>query len=107
MMPEERMWKYLHDDKEVVNEYLFVTDPYRYVSGFVDLLIKNTERIQFLIFKMKYERKSPSRGNLGMAELRIIKMMRVKNFKEFLGEQFGYLFGTEEKEEVVVLKYDR
>lgn len=106
MMPEERMWKYLHDKREVVNENLFVTDIYRYTSDFVDMLIKNPERIQFLIARMKLEQKSPLRGNKGMAELRVMKMMKVKNFSEFLSEQFGYLLGLEIQDEMEVLKRD-
>lgn len=107
MMPEERMWKYLHDKKEVVNENLFVTDVYRYVSDFVDLLIKNPERIHFLITRMQLEQKSPLRDNRGLAELRILRMMKVKSFSEFLGEQFGYLLGAEPIEKAGVLKRDR
>lgn len=107
MMPEERIWKYLHDKKEVVNENLFVTDIYRYTSNFVDMLITNPERIQFLIERMKLEQKSLLRGNKGMAELRVLKMMKVQKFNRFLIEQFGYLLDLEYVEDLEVLKHDR
>lgn len=106
MMPEERMWEYLHDKREVVNENLFVTDIYQYTSEFVNMLIKNPERIQFLITRMKLEQKSPLRENRGLAELRVLKMMKVKDFREFLSEQFGYLFGLNNQEKAGVLKRD-
>lgn len=52
----EVMWGYLHDRRDCVDEYLFVTDPYRYTSQFVDMLIRNPEVVSQLKSKIRIEK---------------------------------------------------
>lgn len=54
------MWKYLHDDKSVVSEHLFVTDPYSYTSRFVDVMVRNPEVMSMLKSKIREEKMNSS-----------------------------------------------
>lgn len=98
----EIMWGYLHDRSDCVDEYLFVTDPYRYTSRFVDMLVENPEVISQLKSKIKIERMNSSalfsffRGGYSMSELRILKMMKIRDFQEFLSQEFSELIFGEE-----------
>lgn len=91
----EKMWGYLHDYPECVNPNLFVTDPYKYVSDFIDLMAKNPEDLYMLKSKIKQEKLTSSgifyylRGQKGFAELRVIKMKRVKKFSEIMNREFS------------------
>lgn len=91
----EKMWGYLHDYPGSVNPNLFVTDPYRYVSDFIDLMAKNPEDLYLLRSKIKEEKLTSSglfyylRGKRGYAELRVIKMKKVSKFKEILNREFS------------------
>lgn len=93
----EKMWGYLHDKKECVDENLFVTDPYRYTSIFVDMLVKNPEVVPQLKTKIKIEKMNSSvlfnflRGGYSMSELRIVRMMEIPEFYEFLANEFSEL----------------
>ncbi len=97
----ERMWGYLHDNPECVNPNLFVTDPYRYVSDFIDLIAKSPEDLYMLRSKIKGEKLSYQglfyylRGKRGFSELRVIKMKKVSAFKEIMNREFGE-FGEDE-----------
>lgn len=96
----ENIWRYLHDDKSVVNEYLFVTNPYLYTSNFVDMLVKNPEVLPLLKSKMKEERRhsmfSFLMGGYGLSEYRIIKMARISTFHDFIINEFEELFEVKE-----------
>ena len=91
----ERMWGYLHDYSECVNPNLFVTDPYKYVSDFIDLIAKNPEDLYLLRARIKQEKLTSCglfyylRGKKGYAELRVIKMKRVSAFKEIMNREFS------------------
>ena len=96
------MWQYLHDRNNCVDEYLFVTDPYRYTSDFVDMLVRNPEVVPQLKSKMHRERMSSSVFGLfmcdgyGLAEYRIIKMMKIDAFHDFLADEFSELINIEQ-----------
>lgn len=93
----EILWGYLHDQRDYVDEYLFVTDPYRYTSNFVDMLVRNPEVISQLKSKMRIEKMNSSilftflRGGYSISELRIIRMMSIDNFYEFFANNFSEL----------------
>lgn len=93
----EKMWGYLHDQRNCVDENLFVTDPYRYTSDFIDMLVRNPEVVSQLKSKMKIEKMNSSvlfnilRGGYCMSEFRIVKMMRIGNFYEYLAQEFPEL----------------
>lgn len=96
------MWQYLHDQSNCVDEYLFVTDPYRYTSAFVDMLVRNPEVIPQLKSKMHVERMNSGvfglfmRDGYGLAEYRVIKMMRIDAFHDFLADEFPELINFEQ-----------
>lgn len=100
----ERVWGYLHDQKNCVDENLFVTDIYRYTSNFVDMLVRSPEIIPQLKSKMKIEKMNSSalftflRGGYSMTELRIIKMMSVECFYDFLSQEFYELVSSQEEQ---------
>lgn len=93
----ERMWRYLHDDKSCVSEYLFVTDPYSYTSTFIDMVSCNPEVLPQLKSKMQMERMNSGvfglfmREGHGMAEYRVVRMMRLESFREILENNFSEL----------------
>lgn len=93
----EMMWGYLHDQSNCVDEYLFVTDPYRYTSNFVDMVVRNPEAVPELICKIKREKDHSGiiglllRNGYGVSELRIKKMMKIKTFHDFLSNEFSEL----------------
>lgn len=98
----EVIWRYLHDKLDGVNEYFFVTDPYSYTSRFIDMISRNPEVIPELKTRMDIERTNSSivclllREGYGMAEYRIIRMMRVSQFREILEREFSWLLKKEE-----------
>lgn len=91
----EKIWRYLHDDRGVVDEYLFVTDPYRYTSNFIDMISRSPEVLPELKTRMKRERDLSGpfglfmRSGYGLAEYRIIKMMKIVAFSQVLESEFG------------------
>lgn len=101
----EKMWGYLHDRKDCVDQYLFVTDPYTYTSRFVDMLIRNPEVISELKSKIRMEKRNSSiiglflRGGYGISELRIMRMMK---YSDYLANEFMEFNNT--NEEVKLLK---
>ena len=106
----EYLWGYLHDDKECVRENMFVLDPYRYTSEFIDALAKSPDCLCLLKAKIKQERElsfglfSFLRGGYGQAEYCIIRMMNIGSFNEVLQKYFGDLFDSLEKEKVRLRK---
>lgn len=99
----EKMWGYLHDYPECVDPNLFVTDPYRYVSEFIDLISRNPEDLYLLRSKIKEEKMASTgvfyylRGMRGIAELRVIKMKRVKSFSGIMNREFSEFNENETK----------
>ncbi len=100
----EKMWRYLHDDKSVVNEFLFVTNPYLYTSKFNDMLERNLEVLPLLKSKMKEERENSMLSFLmdgyGRAEYRILKMARINGFQDFLMNAFSELFAEKDNKKL-------
>lgn len=102
MTPVEVMWRYLHDDTNVVGEWAFVTDPFSYISKFVDMISRNPECLAALKSKMDIERRNSSilglflRGGYGMAEMRIMHMMRYEAFREILEREFSWLCNNQD-----------
>lgn len=95
------MGSYLHDDKRVVNETMFVTNRYLYTSKLVEMLFLNPEFLQELKYRMYIERINDSdyflkcRDGYGKTEFRIVKMMQIKGLGERLKEWFPDLVPEE------------
>ncbi len=90
----EKIWRYLHDDKRVVNPNMYVTNTYLYASKLVEMLSLNPEFIPEIKLRMYTERINDSdfflqmREGYGKTEYRITKLMRIKGIGDTLKRCF-------------------
>lgn len=98
----EKIWCYLHDDRRLVKENMFVTDTYLYTSKLIDMLTVNPECLDALKYKMYLERIHDFplfvrlRNGYGKTELRIVKMMEINGLGDILKNYFQELIDTDD-----------